>query len=111
MPTHPTDAVGVPLLLLRYGNLVANLEVSEIGVGLDEALRSELRINRLFDLLGEKLIGNFNPRDINPLVGLEFGEIGALRKIVTDVLRQSCTICNQNDSYHDNELNQAVISF
>ena len=68
------------------GALIANVQISCVGIGLGEPLFIKLCINRLSNLLINNLAGVHILRDADPFVGMVFREIGPRHKVVFDVL-------------------------
>ena len=71
-PTSAAHSIGIPLLLLTFGDLVIDVEIGLVVIGLGQSLGSQLRVDGLLDLCFQDLVSGGAPFDANPLVSGNF---------------------------------------
>ncbi len=74
------------MLLLIYRRLITDIEVRSLAFSFSQTLESQLRLNGLHDLSIENLIGVFDLRYADPLVGLVLREVRSRQGIVSNIL-------------------------
>ena len=85
-PDHSPNPVRDELLLRTDRCLVRDVEIGGIRVGFLQTFLRQFGAHGVLNLLLGQLIRVVGALDVNPLVGLELGEVGFAVEVVTNVL-------------------------